>query len=469
VKSGEFHSDNSDFWVDDVGRVRWLRWAVFPWTDSSGAIGGVIMSAEDISAQKRAEAALRESEEKFRNAFAEAAIGFVMANADGTIVEANEAYCQLTGYTTGELKAMRLVDTVDPEDREEISDLTDQILHGEVPAYVNEHRRLRKDGELIWVRESFSMTHDAAGEPRWVVSLVEDVTERKRMADTAVRTVAQLAAVLDGAKDAIISIDIKGVVQWVNAAGERMFGCDRDEVIGRNVRMLMPPRHAERHDGYIANYLETGVARIIGTGRESKGRRKDGTLFPIELAINEAAVYNDLMFVGFVRDLSERRRIESRIDQLAAPRLTAIGGMTGALAHELNQPLAAMGVYLETARRMLQKPPHLRAAPVEDAIARAVAQVARMGDIIRHLRDFVGRGEPDKTFQSLHRKGRGRVVFRRQGARSGAGARSFRRARHCRDGPRPDRPGPVQSASQRARGDRRPAGRAGRGIDRARR
>jgi len=104
VKSGEFHSDNSDFWVDDVGRVRWLRWAVFPWTDSSGAIGGVIMSAEDISAQKRAEAALRESEEKFRNAFAEAAIGFVMANADGTIVEANEAYCQLTGYTTGELR-----------------------------------------------------------------------------------------------------------------------------------------------------------------------------------------------------------------------------------------------------------------------------------------------------------------------------------------------------------------------------
>ncbi len=297
---------------------------------------------------------------------------------------------------------MRLVDTVDPEDREEISDLADQILHGEVPAYVNEHRRLRKDGELIWVRESVSMTHDAAGEPRWVVRLVEDVTERKRMADTAVRTVAQLAAVLDGAKDAIISIDIKGVVQWVNAAGERMFGYDRDEVIGRNVRMLMPPRHAERHDGYIANYLETGVARIIGTGRESEGRRNDGTLFPIELSINEAAVYNDLMFVGFVRDLSERRRIESRIDQLAAQRLTAIGGMAGALAHELNQPLAAMGVYLETARRMLQKPPHLRAAPVEDAIARAVAQVARMGDILRHLRDFVGRGEPDKTFQSLH-------------------------------------------------------------------
>jgi C4-dicarboxylate-specific signal transduction histidine kinase len=108
------------------------------------------------------------------------------------------------------------------------------------------------------------------------------------------------------------------------------------------------------------------------------------------------------MFVGFVRDLSERRRIEGRIDQLAAQRLTAMGGMAGALAHELNQPLAAIGVYLETVRRMLARPPDERPARVEDALGLAIEQVMRMGDIINHLRDFVAHGEPDKTHQSLH-------------------------------------------------------------------
>ena len=402
VEAGEFHSDDGDVWVDGDGRAHWVRWAVFPWTDPTGAIGGIIISAQDISEQKEAEAALRESEEKFRNAFAEATIGFVMAKAGGTIVEANEAFRRLTGYASEDLRAMRPADLVHPDDRPEANDLADRILRGEIPAYVIEHRYLRKDGAPIWVRESASRTQDPEGKPRWLVTLVEDVTERKMIEESAARTVAQLSAVLDGAKDAIISIDIHGLVQSINAAGVKMFGYERDEVIGRNVSLLMPEGYGARHDGYIAKYLATGIGKTIGVGREVEGRRKDGTQFPIDLAVTEAVVYNDLVFVGFVRDLSERRRIESRIDQLAAQRLTAIGGMAGALAHELNQPLAAMGAYLETARRMLLRTPGQRVAQVEDAIARTSKQVFRMGEIIAHLRDFVGHGEPDKTYQKLH-------------------------------------------------------------------
>ena len=402
VQSGEFHSDDGDVWIDGDGRLRWLRWAAFPWADFAGRIGGVILSAEDISAQKQAEAALRESEEKFRNAFAGAAIGFVMAEAGGTIVEANAAYCSLTGYARDELDTMRLVDLVDPEDRAAFRILADRIESGAEPGYVVERRYRRKNGGTMWVRESASVTHDREGAPRWVVNLVEDVTERKRIEESAARTVAQLTAVLDGAKDAIIAIDVHGLVQSINAAGERMFGYERDEVIGRNVGMLMPQNPAELPEAGVGNAFETGAAKVLETGREAEGRRKDGALFPIELAITEAAVYNDLILVAFVRDLSERRRIESRMDQLAAQRLTAIGGMAGALAHELNQPLAAMGVYLETARRMLTKPAEKRIAPIEDAIARASAQVVRMGEIIARLRHFAGHGEPDKTHQNLH-------------------------------------------------------------------
>jgi PAS domain S-box-containing protein len=402
VEAGEFHSDDDDVWVDADGRTHWLRWAAYPWTDWAGAIGGIIISAEDIAGQKQAERALRESEEKFRNAFAQAAIGFVMAKAGGKIVEANAAYCRLTGFGSEELKSMRIIDCVHPEDRADVAGLAAQIGRGDIPAFVIEHRGLRKDGSTIWLRESVSMTHDAAGDPQWLVSLVEDVTARKRIEDTVARTVAQLTAVLDGAKDGIIAIDVNGAVRSINAAAERMFGYERNEVVGRNLRMLMPQADAEHHDRYIANYLETGIGKVIGIGREAEGRRKDGTQFPVDLAIVEAAVEDDLIFVGFVRDLSERRLIDSRIDQLAAQRLTAIGGMAGAMAHEINQPLAAIGVYLETARRMLVKSQDQQLASVEVPITRALAQVERMGDIIGHLRDFVGHGEADKTYRSLH-------------------------------------------------------------------
>jgi PAS domain S-box-containing protein len=402
VLKGEFHSNDDDCWIDDEGRTRYLRWVTYPWMDASGAIGGLVISAEDVTAHRQAVQAVRDSEEKFRSAFAGAAIGFVMAEAGGQILEANSAFCRLTGYRADELKGMRALDLVHIEERGERIALENRMADGETPGYVIETRYLRKDGGTIWVRESASLSPDAGGDRRWVVKLVEDVTARKRIEESAARTVAQLTAVLDGAKDAIIAIDIRGVVQSINAAGERMFGYEREEVIGRNVRMLMPDEDARRHDGYIANYLRTGVGKIIGIGREAEGRRKDGGFFPIDLSVVEAAVHNELMFVGFVRDLSERRRIESRIDQLAAQRLSAIGGMAGALAHELNQPLAAASVYLETARRLLQRPADQRPASADDAIGRAADQITRMGAIIRHLREFVAHGEPDKTHQSLH-------------------------------------------------------------------
>jgi len=225
---------------------------------------------------------------------------------------------------------------------------------GEIPGYVIENRYIRKDGAIIWVRKSASLTHGAGGGRRWIVNLVEDVTERKRSEETAARTVAQLSAILDGATDAVISIDVAGIVQSINPAGERMFGYGRGEVVGRNVSMLMPQEDARRHHEYLANYLRTGDGKIIGVGRETEGRSEDGSVFPVDLAVVEAVVYDELIFIGFVRDLSERRNFEIRMDQLAAQRLTAIGGMAGALAHELNQPLAAAGVYLATAQRMIR-------------------------------------------------------------------------------------------------------------------
>ena len=384
VLKEEFHSDVDDHWIDADGQEHWVRWAAYPWSDEAGGIG--------CAARERG---------KVRNAFVEAAVGFIMGDAGGAILEANKAFCRLTGYGADELASMRFVDLIHTDDKARNNALDNRLRSGAIPGYVVESRYARKDGAVIWVRKSASLTHREGGGRRWMVNLVEDVTERKRSEEMAARTVAQLSAILDGATDAVISIDVAVIVQSINAAGERMFGYQRGEVAGRNVSILMPESDARRHGEYIANYLRTVVGKIIGIGRETEGRRKDGNVFPIDLALVEAVVYDELFFIGFVRDLSERCNFEIRMDQLAVQRLTAIGGMAGALVHELNQPLAAAGVYLATARSILSRAPD-ELAPAEAALERAGDQVASVSDMIRRLRGFVAHGEADKTHQSLH-------------------------------------------------------------------
>ena len=123
----------------------------------------------------------------------------------------------------------------------------------------------------------------------------------------------QLRAVVENAVDAILIIDRQGVVQTFNPAAERMFGYAAEEILNRNVSMLMPPPISEQHDEYIDNYLRTGIAKVVGIGRETLGLKRDGTIFPIELAVSETVDGDNHHFVGVVRDLSERRRLDEEI------------------------------------------------------------------------------------------------------------------------------------------------------------
>ncbi|MCU0704187.1 MAG: PAS domain S-box protein [Fimbriiglobus sp.] len=129
----------------------------------------------------------------------------------------------------------------------------------------------------------------------------------------AVMDAARLYALLDAAVDGIVSIDACGVVLTVNPAAESMFGYTAAELVGRNVSLLMTEPDRSRHDGYLARYLSTGEKRVIGTGREVTGRRKDGTTFPLDLSVAEARVGEDRAFVGVLRDLTERKRAEAEV------------------------------------------------------------------------------------------------------------------------------------------------------------
>jgi two-component system sensor kinase FixL len=170
--------------------------------------------------------------------------------------------------------------------------------------------------------------------------------------------------------------------------------------------MLMPSPYRERHDSYLDHYLRTGERRIIGIGRVVVGRRKDGSTFPMELAVGEAHVNERRVFTGFIRDLTERQLTESRLQELQAEllhvsRLSDVGQMASALAHELNQPLAAIVNYVQATRRMLEAAAAPPAPRILDTMDKAVAQAARAGDIIQHLRSFIRKGETERSTEDL--------------------------------------------------------------------
>ena len=216
---------------------------------------------------------------------------------------------------------------------------------------------------------------------------------------------AHLRSILETVPDAMVVIDEGGLIQDFSHAAERLFGWSAEEVAGRNVKMLMPSPYREAHDGYLQRYYRTGERRIIGIGRVVVGERKDGSTFPMELAVGEMRGADGRYFTGFVRDLTERQQTETRMQELQTElvhvsRLTALGEMASALAHELNQPLSAIANYLKGSKMLLDRdaPPHARIA---DAVDKAADEALRAGQIIRRLRDFVARGETERSIESL--------------------------------------------------------------------
>ena len=237
--------------------------------------------------------------------------------------------------------------------------------------------------------------HDSLNEPVGPEDALQALRERE----------AHLRSILDTVPDAMVVIDIHGIIQSFSTTAERLFGWSAAEVIGRNVSMLMPQPYHDAHDGYLARYLDTGERRIIGIGRVVVGERRDGSTFPMELSVGEMKSADRRYFTGFVRDLTDRQETERRLHDLQSElvhmsRLTAMGEMASALAHELNQPLSAAANYLKGSRRLLESDtpdlPRLR-----DAMEKAADQTLRAGQIIRRLRDFVARGEAEPRIESL--------------------------------------------------------------------
>ncbi|RDI55095.1 PAS domain-containing sensor histidine kinase [Microvirga subterranea] len=163
---------------------------------------------------------------------------------------------------------------------------------------------------------------------------------------------AHLRSILETAPEALITIDAGGRIETFSRSSEILFGYDASEVVGRNVSMLMPSPYREEHDGYLERYLRTGERRIIGVGRVVSARRKDGSVFPIELAVGEARVDGHRLFTGFIRDMTARQRLEQELRQ--AQKMEAVGQLTGGIAHDFNNLLTVILGNLEMVEMRLK-------------------------------------------------------------------------------------------------------------------
>lgn len=338
----------------------------------------------------------------------EAAVdGIIVIDADGYVQTYNKACERLFGYAAAEVVGRNVKMLMPSPDRERHDSYISNYKHTGERKIIGIGREVvgrRKDGSTFPM--DLAVAEARHGGDHAFVGIIRDISERKR-AETELRErEARMRSILDTAPDAIVVIDEAGTVQSFSVSASRLFGYKPEEVIGKNVRILMPSPYREEHDSYIRRYLDTGERRIIGIGRIVVGRRKDGTTFPMELAIGELRLQDRRLFTGFIRDITERQQAERRLQDLQAQlthvsRVSDMGAMATAFAHELNQPLGAAMNYLNAVRRWLEQSSEVRAPRMLEGTQRAVAEVARASQIIQRIRQFIAKGRTERAWGKL--------------------------------------------------------------------
>jgi two-component system sensor kinase FixL len=243
---------------------------------------------------------------------------------NGIIRSWNKSAERLFGYSRREIVG-RSIKILFPPDRIDEEAMILRRLRQGRPIKHYETVRRRKDGSLVEVSIWLSPIRDSAGKIRGAAKIVRDISDHKG-AEAALREREQrMAGIVQAAVDAIITIDERGAIESVNPATERLFAYSAAEMLGRNVRMLMPEPYRGEHDGYLAAYVKTGHARIIGIGREVTAMRKDGTTFPMSLGVSEVRLADRRLFTGIIHDLSSRRQLEQQIIEASVHEQRRIG------------------------------------------------------------------------------------------------------------------------------------------------
>ncbi|MEM9684109.1 MAG: PAS domain S-box protein, partial [Pseudomonadota bacterium] len=302
---------------------------------------------------------------------------------------------------------------IPPEQLPDVRQIFDELVEGGGPNY-STNDWFSKTGERRTISWSNTVARDASGAIEYVVGTGRDITDYLATEAALRNNRSLLQMIIATSPDAVVTIDSSGRIESFNASAEEMFGYSAQELVGLNVNILMPEPYAAAHDRYLAHYRTTKERRIICIGREVAGKRKDGSVFPIELAVGEVELDGRQLFTGFIRDISRRRNAEEALRASLerqrelqgefhhVSRLSAMGEMAATLAHELNQPLTAVINYVQACRRLLEADTPEAAARLPELIGKATEQAHRAGDIISHIRGFVTRGDAERGTADLN-------------------------------------------------------------------
>lgn len=310
--------------------------------------------------------------------------GIIVIDAVGHIEAFNRSAQELFGYPEEEVIG-RNVSILMPSPHHEQHDsfLKRYLTTGEarIIGIGREVTGRRRDGTVFPIH--LSVREMRIGGELKFTGVLRDLTRRVRLEDALGASEARWRAIIDSAVDGIIVIDSHGRIAAFNHAAERLFGYTIDEVLGRNVDMLMPSPYREEHDSYLSRYLATGRAKIIGIGREVQGLRKDGTTFPLHLSVGEITIQGEQQFTGILHDLTSRVRMEGQLREQAA--LAKLGEMAAVIAHEIKNPLAGIrGAIQVFGRRMMQESANTRI--LNEIVARIDALDQMMKDLLLFAR-----------------------------------------------------------------------------------
>jgi PAS domain S-box-containing protein len=282
-----------------------------------------------------------------------AGVILVAINRDETVRLINRKGCEVLEGSEEQIVGQNWFDLFVPANqRETVREFFRRMCEGEedLPEYY-ENPVLTLGGQEKLVAWHNTILSEPDGTVVGSLSSGKDVTETRKGEEALRRSEAKLRAIVDTAVDGIITIDSNGVVQSFNNAASKLFGYSPDEIVGRNVSNLMPEPDSSQHNQYIDNYFRTGQAKVMGNGREVLAQRKDGTTFPIYLAISEMSLRDRTLFAGIVHDLSEIKRMQEQVSQ--SQNLAAIGEMAATVAHEIKNPLAGISGAIQVLRDTL--------------------------------------------------------------------------------------------------------------------
>ncbi|HWB10270.1 MAG TPA: PAS domain S-box protein [Pirellulales bacterium] len=361
---------------------RWWFRRVVPYRTLDNRIEGVVVTWHEFTHIKQADQRAR----LLATVLMDTNDAIIVHDFQGRISTWNRGAERMYGYSESEALQMGIDRFIPEEGREEMHSVWRRIERGErVGSW--EARRVTRDGRLIDVGITLTALTDKAGRPVAIAKIDRDITPQKMARaqleeEVSRRTAAlseqqqRLRAILDSATDAIVTIDERGTIESVNPSTQRIFGYPSAELIGRNVKLLMPAPTCEEHDGYLTRYLQTGQKRIMGIGCEVVAQRRDGTMFPAELAVSE--VEPGKLFTGMIRDITQRKNLEREVVEIAQLEQQRVGQE---LHDDCGQQLTALALLADSLVDSLSD-----SVPADARLARKIGEGLK--GVLRQVRNI---------------------------------------------------------------------------------